>query len=159
MALAILTALAVVALRLVLHAIDAAPQGTDFMLVHFLAIVTVVFFNQLRFMRKAKEDAGFPHLVREGFKGAAIYALIMLLFLWWYYHAVETDAFERRVEQLVFSAVEEGQEELRVRPMIMRFFTPFNYASMSFFALLAAGIANALIIGAIHHKILRRTMR
>lgn len=155
---AILTALVVIALRLILHAIGAPPQGTDFMLVHFLAIVTVVFFIDLRLLRRDRA-AGFPDLVREGFKGAATYALLMMAFLWVYYTHIESGAFERRIEAMVFKAVEEGQPEDIVRPKLMRFFTPFNYASISFFALLAVGLANALIIGAIHHKLLRRAMR
>lgn len=158
MALAILTALAVIALRLILHAIGAPPEGTDFMLVHFLAIVTVVFFIDLRLLRRDRA-AGFPDLVREGFKGAAVYGLLMMVFLWFYFTHVESGAFERRIEALVFKAVEEGQPEDIVRPKLMRFFTPFNYASISFFALLAVGLANALIIGTIHHKLLRRAMR
>lgn len=159
MVLAALTALAVIALRLILHATGAAPEGTDFMLVHFLAIATTVFFAQLSLLRKDHAAAGFPQLVRDGFKSASLYALMMLLFLWWYYHAIEPEFFVRKVEALIFSAVEDGQDEAVVRPRITQFFTPFNYASMSFFALLAAGVANSLIIGAIHHKLLRRAMR
>lgn len=159
MALAILTALAVIALRLILHAIGSPPEGTEFMLVHFIAIVTAIFFTQTRLLRRDKQDAGFPQLVREGFKSASLYALIMLLFLWWYYHAIEPEFFERKLEEMVFKAVEDGQSEELVRPRLMAFFTPFNYASMSFFALLAVGVANALLIGAIHHKLLRRAMR
>lgn len=158
MLLAILIALVVITLRLILHAIGAPPQGTDFMLVHFLAIVTIVFFIDLRLLRRDRA-AGFPDLVREGFKGAAVYALLMLAFLWAYYTYIEHDAFERRIEAMVFKAVEEGQPEHIVRPKLMRFFTPFNYASISFFALLATSLFNALVIGAIHHKVLRRAMR
>jgi len=158
MALAILTALAVIALRLILFGMDMPAQGTDFMLVHFLAIATVVFFAGLKQLRTNKQS-GFPDLVREGFKGAAVYALILMAFLWLYYARIETGSFERRIEELVFRAVEEGAVELEARRRFMGFFTPFNYASMSFFALLAISGINALVIGAIHHKLLRRAMR
>jgi len=159
MAIAILTALTVIALRLILHATGTALESTDFMLVHFLAIVTTVFFAQLRLLRQDGAAAGYPQLIRDGFKSASLYALLMLLFLWWYYRAIEPEFFMRKVEALIFNAVEDGQDEAVVRPRITQFFTPFNYASMSFFALLAAGVANSLIIGAIHHKVLRRTRR
>lgn len=155
---AILTALVVIALRLILHAIDAPPAGTDFMLVHFLAIATIVFFTDLGLLRKERA-AGYPALVREGFKGAAVYALIMLVFLWLYFTRIETGTFERRIEELVFRAVEEGAQEGEARRRFSGFFTPFNYASMSFFALLAISLFNALFLGAIHHKLLRRVMR
>lgn len=158
MALAIITALTVIALRLILFGMDMPPQGTDFMLVHFLAIVTVVFFADLKLLRTSKRS-GFPDLVREGFKSAAVYALLLTAFLWIYFASIETGSFERRIEELVFRAVEEGASELEARHRFMGFFTPFNYASMSFFALLAIGGVNALVIGAIHHKVLRRAMR
>jgi len=158
MALAILTALVVIALRLILHALEAPPTGTDFMLVHFLAIATIVFFIGVGLLRKDR-SVGFPALMREGFKGAAVYALLLLAFLWIYFTYIETDSFERRIEELVFRAVEEGAPEGEARRRFSGFFTPFNYASMSFFALLAIGLFNALLLGAIHHKILRRVMR
>lgn len=158
MTLAILTALVVIAFRLILHTIGAPPQGTDFMLVHFLAIVTIVFFIDMRLLRRNRA-AGFPDLMREGFKGAALYALLLMAYLWFHYTAIEDDAFSKRIEAMVLRAVEEGQPEQIVRPRLTRFFTPFNYASISFFALLATGAFNALLIGAIHHKLLRRAMR
>jgi hypothetical protein len=158
MAIAILLALVVIALRLILHAIGAPPEGTDFMLVHFIAIATTVFFIDLRLLRRS-QATGFPDLMREGFKGAALYALIMLGFLWFYYTAIESDAFATRVERMVAQGVLEGQPEEIIRPRLTRFFTPFNYASISFFALLATGAFNALFLGAIHHKLLRRAMR
>ncbi|MBK9177663.1 MAG: hypothetical protein IPM46_15305 [Flavobacteriales bacterium] len=155
MVLALLTAFAVAALRYILFTIGSPVEGTDFMLVHFLAIVTVVYFTDMQVLRRDR-DAGFPDLVREGFKSASVYALVMMAFLWFYYNRIENDAFELRIERMVAAGVLEGQPENIIRPRITKFFTPFNYASISFFALLATGAANALIIGAIHHKILRR---
>lgn len=155
MILALLTAIAVAVLRYILFAIGSPPEGTDFMLVHFLAIVTVVYFTDMRLTRRDR-DAGFPDLMREGFKSASVYAILMMVFLWIYYHAIETDAFALRIERMVAAGVLEGQPEDVIRPRLTKFFTPFNYASISFFALLATGAANALLIGAIHHKILRR---
>lgn len=158
MPLAILIAFMVIALRLILHAIEAPPTGTVFMLVHFLAIATIVFFTGVGLLRKDR-SAGFPALVREGFKGAAVYSLLLLAFLWIYFTWIETDSFDRRIEELVFRAVEEGAQEGEARRRFSGFFTPFNYASMSFFALLAISLFNALLLGAMHHKLLRRIMR
>lgn len=97
--------------------------------------------------------------MREGFKGAAVYSLLLLAFLWIYFTWIETDSFDRRIEELVFRAVEEGAQEGEARRRFSGFFTPFNYASMSFFALLAISLFNALLLGAMHHKLLRRVMR
>lgn len=158
MLLAILTALTVIALRMILFGMDMPAKGTDFMLVHFLAIATVVFFAGLKQLRTNRQS-GFPDLVRAGFKCAAVYALLLMVFLWIYHARIETGSFERRIEELVFRAVEEGAAEHQARQRFMGFFTPFNYASMSFFAMLAIGGINALVIGAMHHRILRRAMR
>jgi uncharacterized membrane protein YuzA (DUF378 family) len=46
-----------------------------------------------------------------------------------------------------------------MRPRLERFFTPFNYATISFVALFAAGALNALLIGLFHHKLLRGLRR
>ena len=43
-----------------------------------------------------------------------------------------------------------------IRPRMEKFFTPFNYASMTFFALLVVGGVQALVLGLLHHKVLRR---
>ncbi|MCB9185053.1 MAG: hypothetical protein H6591_14180 [Flavobacteriales bacterium] len=155
MMLALLIAAAVIALRLILHTMGMPPQGTDFMLVHFLALVTIIFFIDTRLMRRGHSN-GFPDLMREGFKGASIYALLMMAFLWLYYTRIERDAFSSRIERMVAQGVLEGQPEHIIRPRLSRFFTPFNYASISFFALLITGGGLALFIGAIHHKLLRR---
>ena len=53
-------------------------------------------------------------------------------------------------------AVAEGQPEEVVRQRLEAFFTPFNYASMTFFALLAAGAVNALLVSVLQHRFLRR---
>ena len=46
-----------------------------------------------------------------------------------------------------------------IRPRMERFFTPFNYTTITFFTVLIAGAFNALLLGALHHKMLRRFTR
>jgi hypothetical protein len=60
---------------------------------------------------------------------------------------------------MVDRGVAQGQPEEVIRPRMEQFFTPFNYASMTFFALLAVGGFNALVVGLLHHKVLRRFRR
>jgi len=158
MTLAILAALAVIALRLILHATGHAPEGTEFMLVHFLAVVTIVFFTDSRLLARER-STGFPELMREGFKGAAVYALLITAFLWYYYTSIEDTYFFDRVERMVAQGLAAGQDESIIRPRLTKFFTPFNYASITFFALLAFGGLLALLIGMLHHKVLRRLRR
>ncbi|HNR55811.1 MAG TPA: hypothetical protein PKJ19_11640 [Flavobacteriales bacterium] len=155
MRLALLGVFGVMALRLLLFKLGRSPEGTEFMLVHFLALVTIVFFSGQRLISQDPATS-FPDLVREGFKGAAVYALLFGLFLLGYYRWVEPDHFHLRVEELVARGTADGQPEDVIRPRMEKFFTPFNYASMTFFTLLIVGGFNALAVGLIHHKVLRR---
>ncbi|MBL7962231.1 MAG: hypothetical protein JNM31_00170 [Flavobacteriales bacterium] len=155
MKLTLITAAAVIALRLGLTLAGRAPEGTDFMLVHFLALVTIVFFTG-RAMLAEEVRTPFPDLLRDGFRNAALYALLMGLYLWIHYTRIEPGFFPDRIGSLVAKGVAEGQPETVIRPRIERFFTPFNYATITFFALLFAGAMNAFVIGLLHHKVLRR---
>lgn len=158
MKLSLISVFAVIALRLGLFYAGRPPQGTDFMLVHFLAIVTVVFFAGQQVL-SADPRSSFPDLMREGFKSAAIYALIYGLFLLVYFQWVEPMHFTEKVNALVERGVADGQPEEIIRPRLEKFFTAFNYASMTFFALLAAGGFFALAVGMLHHKVLRKFTR
>ena len=158
MRLALLGVISVMALRLLLFKLGRPPEGTEFMLVHFLALVTIVFFTG-QGMIAGDPSTSFPDLMREGFKSAAMYALLFSLFLIAYYRWVEPDHFHLRVEELVARGTADGQPEDVIRPRIEKFFTPFNYASMTFFTLLIAGGFNALAIGMLHHKVLRKLRR
>ncbi|MEZ4756705.1 MAG: hypothetical protein R2817_07755 [Flavobacteriales bacterium] len=151
----LIAAIAIIALRLVLFNMGLPAEGTDFMLVHFLAIVTVVYFADARLLR-AEPRSGFPDLLREGFRQAALYAVLMLGFLWFYYTQVEDSLFQERIDERVAMAVVEGQPEALVRERMERFFTPFNYATITFFALLAVGAVQTFVIGLLHHKVMRR---
>ena len=155
MLLAFLAALAVFILRLVLFSMDRPPEGTDLMLVHFLAIVTVVFFAGQQALGRDR-NVSFPDLMRDGFKSAALYALLTGVLLLAYYSYVEPEHFHQRVEEMVQRGMAEGQPEEIIRPRLEKFFTPFNYASITFFALLAIGGMQALVIAILHHKLLRR---
>lgn len=158
MALAFLTALAVITLRLILFYSGQPPEGLDFLLVHLLALVTVVFFTDSRVL-SASSDASFPELMREGFKSAALYSLVFSAFIWFYYLNVEPHYFEHKVNTMVAKGLAEGQPESIIRPRMERFFTPFNYTTITFFTMLIVGAMNALLIGMLHHKVLRRLRR
>ena len=60
---------------------------------------------------------------------------------------------------MVAKGVAEGQPENVIRPRMERFFTSFNYTTITFFTMLIAGAFNALLLGALHHKMLRRFTR
>ncbi|MCB0764238.1 MAG: DUF4199 family protein [Flavobacteriales bacterium] len=155
MRLTLFTIAAVVALRLFLFYSGNAPEGTDFMLVHFLAIVTVVFFTGHAMLAEDRM-ARFPDLMRTGFTNAAVYAVLMGLFIWIFYSLIDTEEFPRKIEERVVALMDAGRPEIEARKGLVAMFTPFNYASITFFSLLAVGAFNALVIAVIHHKVLRR---
>ena len=158
MILAALAAFAVIVLRLFLYYTGHPPEGIDFLIVHCLALATLVFFTDHRLLTTDR-TAGFPLLMREGFKSAAVYALIIAVFIWIYYATVEHTYFTHRVNAMVAKGMAEGQPENVIRPRLEKFFTPFNYTSITFFGLLIAGGFNALMLGMLHHKVLRRFRR
>lgn len=155
MALALITAFAVMALRIGLHLAGIRPEGMDFMLVHFLALVTVIFFSGERILRR-HSASGFPELLREGFRTAAAYALALGLFTWVFYLWIDVDHFRLRVDEMVLRGMMEGQPEEIIRPRLEQFFTPFNFATITLFALLVVSGILSLFIAAIQHKVLRR---
>lgn len=151
----ITSAVAVMVLRLVQHHSGRTPEGTDLMLVHFLAIVTIVFIADIRLLRR-EPHTSFPGLVRQGFRDAAVYAVLTAALVWYFYAHVDPAHFPDRIDAMVRRGMDEGQPEAVIRPRLERFFTPFNYATITFFALLAVSGLQALLIGALHHKLLRR---
>lgn len=155
MVLAAIIALAVIALRLVLFYTGRPPEGTEFMIVHFLAVATVVFFTNQRLLARDRYTP-FPTLMRDGFKSAAVYALLCTFFIWVYFTYVEDTYFTQRVNEMVAKGIAEGQPENIIRPRMQQFFTPFNYSSITFFTLLITGAFNALLLGVLHHKLLRK---
>ncbi|MCB0794576.1 MAG: DUF4199 family protein [Flavobacteriales bacterium] len=158
MRVAFFAALCVMVLRYGLYAMDRAPEGTSFMLVHLLALVLVIFFSGSAALRNDRES-GFPLLVRDGFKAAAIYSLLYAVFIWAFFRRIDATHFPERIGQLVSLAKAEGQPEELVRERLELFFTPTNYATMTFFALLAFSALLALLLGLFHHRWLRHLRR
>lgn len=128
------------------------------MLVHFLAMVTLIYFTGHRMLLRDPRTR-FPDLMRNGFTNAAIYALIMGAFLYIFYTHIDLEEFPRKMEERVAAVVAAGKTEAEARESLSAMFSPFNYASITFFTLLVVGAFNALVIAAVHHKLLRRTIR
>ena len=158
MKLTLITSFLVIALRFLLFKAGRPAEGTDFMFVHFMAIVTVIFFQGKR-MLQDDPLTGIADLLREGFKVSAIYALLIGIYLWVHYTHIESDYFRMRIDALVELGVAEGNPEDLIRGRMEKFFTPFNYASMTFFVLLIVGAVNTMLIGLLHHKVLRKITR
>ncbi len=158
MTLALLTAFAVMAMRFAMHLLGNTPEGMDFMFVHFMALVTVIFFTGLQLMR-AHRPVGFPELMRESFKNAAVYSLLIGLFIWLFYTYIDTTSIQTRLDDLVVGYMRSGKTEEEVRPSLEQLVTPFNLATISFFALLVVSAILSLVLSGMQHKVFRRFMR
>jgi len=152
---AFFTALAVILLRIALFFSGRAPEGVQFMPVHLLALVLVPFFIGHLLLRR-EPRAPFPMIMRGSFKGAATYALLQGIFIWAYFKGIDVTEFPMKINALVDQAVADGADEAKVRPRLEGFFTPFKYASATFFVLLVIGAINSFVVSLLHHKVLRR---
>ncbi len=79
----------------------------------------------------------------------------MGVFIWTYYNAIDVVEFPSKINERVAAVVAAGGNEAKARAELTNVFNPFSYASITFFTLLIVGAMNALIIGLLHHKVLR----
>ncbi|HMQ75045.1 MAG TPA: hypothetical protein PKE21_00170 [Flavobacteriales bacterium] len=152
---AFLVALASMALRVVLLGVGRAPDPPFYMPVHLLALVLIPFLAA-RSVLHDEPRSGVPQLFRAGFRAAALYTLSIAAFLLAYYTWMDVTSFPVHINALVDQAVAAGHDEADARSRFERFFTPFNYASLSFFLLLLLGAFNTLLTTLLVHKVLRR---
>lgn len=152
---AALLALVAMVLRAVLLALGRAPDPPYFMPVHLLALVLIPFLAARAQLLRGP-DSGVPQLFRAGFRPAALYALLSAAFLLAYYSWMDVTSFPVHINALVEQAVAAGHPEAEARARFENFFTPFNYASLSFFLMLLLGAFNTLLTTLLVHKVLRR---
>ena len=152
---AFFVALAVMVLRVVLFYNGRSLEGTDFMFVHLLAMSVVAFFAGHALLG-IDRNAPFPSLVRASFAACALYALMMGVFIWTYYNAIDLVEFPAKINERVAAIVASGGNEAKARAELTKVFNPFSYASITFFGLLFASLGNALLFSAVHHKLLRK---
>ncbi len=152
---AFFVALAVMALRVGLFYTGRSLEGTDFMFVHLLALSVIAFFSGHAMLGEDR-NSSFPMLVRASFIACAIYAIMMGVFIWTYYNAIDLVEFPSKINERVTAIVAAGGNEAKARADLHKVFNPFSYASITFFALLFAALGNALLFSAVHHKVLRR---
>ncbi|MBL8001317.1 MAG: hypothetical protein JNL05_05080 [Flavobacteriales bacterium] len=152
---AFFVALAVMVLRVGLFYSGRSLDGPDFMFVHLLALSVIAFFSGHALLGDDR-TATFPALVKAAFAACAVYALMMGLFIWSYYNAIDLVEFPAKINERVEAIVKAGGDRIKARADLEKVFNPFGYASITFFALLFASLLNALLFSAVHHKLLRR---
>lgn len=148
-------ALAVMVLRVGLFYGGGALEGPDFMFVHLLALSVTAFFSGHALLGEDRRTT-FPALVRAAFMACTVYAVMMGVFIWTYYNAIDLVEFPSKINERVAAVVAAGGNEVKARADLEKLFNPFSYASITFFALLFASLMNALLFSAVHHKLLRR---
>jgi len=151
----LLIAFAAITLRWLLHADQAIVDGHTFSPIHLLALLLVVFFAQ-RGAMQADRNITFPMLVRTGFRNAAVYALLIAVFAYALYVWIDPLYFPIHINERVDLAVADGIAEADARKRFETMFSPFNYATLTLVAFMGAGIVYALLVGAFHHKVLRK---
>ncbi len=152
---ALILALAAMVLRAGLLLAGRAPDPPYFMPVHLLALVLIPFLAA-RAQLLREPQSGVPLLFRAGSRASALYAVLTAAFLLIYYRWMDVTSFPVHINALVEQAVAAGHAEADARARFERFFTPFNYASLSFFLLLLLGAFNTLLTALLVHKVLRR---
>lgn len=148
-------AFAAITLRWLLHADKVITDGHSFTPIHLLALLLAVFFAQHLLLR-SNAATTFPMLVRTGFRNAAVYALSIAIFSYALYTWIDPLYFPIEVNERIDMAVADGVPEAEARTRMESMFTPLNYATFTLIIYMAAGILFALVMGAVHHKVLRR---
>ena len=91
--------------------------------------------------------------------GPILLSLLLGLFIWLFYTYIDTTAVQTRLDDLVLGYMRSGKSEEEVRPSLEQLVTPFNLATISFFALLVVSAILSLVLSAMQHKVFRRFMR
>jgi hypothetical protein len=150
--------LAAIGLRTGLHHAGYDIGPFEFWPVHLLFIVLLAYLAGYRELR-ADRDSGFSDMIRTGLRDGILYAIAIAVFAWYFYAFIDTAEFPERNALLVDGFISQGFREEEARRKVTGFYTPANYAGISFLALVVCAAVNVLAFSAIHHKLLRRFMR
>lgn len=155
---AFLLTLSAIALRLGLFYAGVRVEAFHFAPVHLFILVLVTFSSGFLLLRE-DPSRGMGELMRVGVRDAIIYALLIGLFIWLFYSAINVTEFPERNEKLIQGFIAQGHPEQQARDKVNAMYTPRGYALLTFFGLLLSGVLNALIFAALHHKVLRKFRR
>lgn len=155
MAFTLILALGACFIRWTLHDNGTITVGTDFMPVHLLLLLLVIFMAGREAMKK-DASVHVPGLFRHGFRAGVIYTVIVAAFAYVLYTWLDPTFFPIKVNALIDEAVKQGREPAEARERIGSFYTPFLYATMTLSAFLILSALNAIVCAIVHHKFLRK---
>jgi hypothetical protein len=127
----------------------------QFALVHLLFLVLAVWFSGY-FLMGRDPSRGFGELLRAGFQASMAYALLLALFILFFYKVIDPDAFVAYNERLIQGFVDQGHPLDVATQKVNSLYNAGNYAVLTFFGLLMSGAMNAVAFGLVHDKLLRR---
>jgi hypothetical protein len=153
--LTLLLAFVAMVLRTALFHAGVHVAPFQFALVHLLFLVLAVWFSGY-FLMGRDPSRGFGELLRAGFQASMAYALLLALFIWFYYKVIDPDAFVAYNERLIQGFVKQGHPLDVATQKVNSLYNAGNYAALTFFGLLMTGALNAVAFGLIHDKLLRR---
>ena len=130
-------------------------QAFHFWPVHLLFLVLVTFFVG-HFTLREDPETGLAELMRSGMREAAIYALLLGIFIWVFFTFINVNEFPDRIALLVKGLVDSGHTEAEARAKVSGFFTPGTYSFLTFMCLFVGGAINAVFFAFVHDKVLRR---
>ncbi len=155
MKLALIFAAIAIALRtgLFYAGIEPEPVVVIFSLMGMITLLTFLCGHQ---ELREEPHAPLPSIFRVGLRGAALFALLYALFLFFFFKVLNTAEFPMRLASMVHESVARGVPEADARRNMEAFFTPGKYAFLTFVGLFSLGAVNALIFAILQHKVLRR---
>jgi hypothetical protein len=158
MRISLIIAAVAIALRTVLYYAGVRVEAMEFVPVHLLAMVLIAYLSGFLLLRK-DPSRGMAELIRAGLRDTAVYALLIAVFAYLFFTYINPDEFVQRNTMMIDEFVKQGHPEAEARAKVERYYSPFSYATITFFGLLLLGVMNTLIFGALHHKVLRRFKR
>lgn len=150
--------LAVMGLRLGLHAAGYHVGPFEFWPIHLLAIVLLAYLGGYRELRDDR-NSSLNDMIRIALRDVVVYSVILAVFAWVFYTHVDSTHFADRNMMLIEGFVNDGIPREEAVKRVGETLTPGNYAGISFLALMIAGSLSALAMSVVHHRILRRFMR
>ncbi|HEY0978313.1 MAG TPA: hypothetical protein VGE21_12650 [Flavobacteriales bacterium] len=130
----------------------------EFWPVHLFFLVLIAYLSGYRQLRLDR-TSGMGALMRDGIRDTVLYAVLIGVLSWVFYTYMDPNEFAERNAIIIDGLVNDGFSEADARQKVSGFYTPANYAGITFLALLMTGAVNTLLFAVIHHRLLRRFMR
>ena len=127
-------------------------KGITYVAFFNLLVISVgVFFGIRQFKILHPQPTGFKDEVKAGMRTCALYAIMMVVFIYVYYNNIDINAFPYLVQSrmdMAQSAIDQGHEVdlVNVRQFAEFIFSPKTHATITLFGFLVAGVIYSLLI-------------